>query len=212
MKKAISLFISIVLTMALCACGIENTNEGTDSPAAIEYKVGDTAEGTLFDITVKSAGFVSSIPKGFVKKSWVNSSAGPKQYLEEMDVVPDEGYTLMKIVIKVSNYKGKTNIRYQLVPELDFDNGYSFDLESIKSHASPKLTTGVGISSYYIFPLACSIDIDDPLLFAGVEENLYYAVNQKVQNESEKSLRLLLNIPNSTEDTENLETIVFNLR
>ena len=50
MKKAISLLLALAMCLSLCACGGGQAS-GTKSS---ELKIGDTAKGQLFDVTIQS--------------------------------------------------------------------------------------------------------------------------------------------------------------
>ena len=184
MKKALSLILALVMCLSLCACSKTTTGFS-------ELKVGDTASGKLFDITIQSVETVDKIKNGFVKHVW-----SPVEDTTYRDITAKEGYTIVKITYSYK-YKGKEKGDFKFELSLDYDDGYVFD--SFGGHALPALdnTIKVGFEEYYDTGTLGSFSIDDPLTFAGGEGHKYIFVNNEVLSDTDKALVLKVDVPTS---------------
>ena len=198
MKKAISLLLVLVLCLSLCACG--GTKEGAApeeaSPKASELKVGDTAVGQLFDVTLLSAQPVDCIENGYKWHMW-----SPDEKTTYQDVTAEEGYTIFKITYRYT-YKGKASGEFGFNLLLDYDDGYLFD--GIDGHALPAIDyskSRLGYEeTYEIGAWDCFIYVDDPLSFEGGEITEYIIVNDQVLANTDKSFVLKFDAPTSPWD------------
>ncbi|MBE6817657.1 MAG: hypothetical protein E7517_00660 [Ruminococcaceae bacterium] len=187
MKNAIKISLAIVLvlalTLSLAGCGNKSSS----------MKVGDTAEGTVFDVTVKSAEFVNKIENGLKIHIW-----SPSEETKEQDVYADEGYSIVKIEYDVA-FKGKANGHYTLKFELDYDNGHIFN---DTSHLVPALEGGIGFEESYAFSVERAIDVEDSLQYTGEEGVTYIAVNDIALTDTEKPFDLRVTVPTAAETEE----------
>lgn len=120
MKKAISLLLAIVLCLSLCACGAGKATEAEEQPpVSSELKVGDTAKGQLFDVTIQSVEPVEKIENGFVRHIW-----SPAEKTSYQDITAEEGYTIVEVTYSYS-YKGKEAGEFGFDLTMDYDNGYT---------------------------------------------------------------------------------------
>lgn len=191
MKKAISLLLALVMCLSLCACGGGNdTPETTEaSPKSSELKVGDTATGQLFDITIQSVEAIDKIENGFVWHMW-----SPAEQTTYQDITAEEGYTIVKITYSYT-YKGKEKGEFGFEISLDYDDGYAFD--GLGGHALPALdsTPKIGFEEYYDIGAITTFPIDDPLTFTGGEGIEYIIVNNEVLSITDKPFVLKVDIP-----------------
>lgn len=224
MKKALSILLALVICLSLCACGGGNsdtpdTPETTEAP---ELKVGDTASGQLFDITIQSVEAIDKIENGFVWHMW-----SPEEKTTYQDITAEEGYTIIKITYSYS-YNGKAKGAFSFGLTLDYDDGYTFN--GLGGHSLPALddsTTKIGFEEYYDNGIGetAPFRIDDPLTFTGGEDIEYIIVNNEVLSNTDKSFVLKVDIPTAAWEgvahgngyvlmppqTEP-ETIIYNLR
>lgn len=187
MKKTISLLLALVLCLSLCACGGGQAT-GTKSS---ELKIGDTAKGQLFDVTIQSVEPVEKIENGFVRHMW-----SPAEQTYYQDITAEEGYSIVKITYSYS-YNGKEAGEFGFDLTLDYDDGYTFD--GLGGHALPAIDSGakIGFEEYYDTGVQGSFAIDDPLTFKGAEAFKYFIVNNEVLSNTDKPLVLKVSIPSS---------------
>lgn len=92
MKKTITLLLTLVLCLSLCACGDGKAEAEGKPTESSELKVGDTAKGQLFDVTIQSVEPVEKIENGFVRHMW-----SPAEKTNYQDITAEEGYSIVKI-------------------------------------------------------------------------------------------------------------------
>ena len=191
MKKTISLLLALVLCLSLCACGDGKAEAEGKPTESSELKVGDTAKGQLFDVTIQSVEPVEKIENGFVRHMW-----SPAEKTNYQDITAEEGYTIVKVTYSYS-YNGKEAGEFGFDLTLDYDNGYMFD--GFGGHALPAIDSGVkvGFEEYYDTGVLGSFAIDDPLTFKGAEAFNYIIVNNEVLSNIDKPLVLKVGIPSS---------------
>lgn len=194
MKKTIALLLAFVLCLSLCACGGGNDVSAEETPAkASELKVGDTAVGQLFDVTIKSVEAVDKIENGYVWHMW-----SPEEKTTYQDVTAEEGYTIIKITYSYT-YKGKESGEFGFELLLDYDDGYTFD--GLGEHARPAIDfskSRLGYEERYeVGAWDCYCTISDPLNFTGAEVVEYIIVNDQVLSNTDKAFVLKLDAPTS---------------
>lgn len=191
MKKYIAVLLAFVMCLSLCACGAEKT---PGSAGSSELKVGDTAAGQLFDVTIHSVEPVDGIENGFVRHIW-----NPVEETTYQDITAEEGYTIIKITYSYS-YNGKETGYFGFDLTLDYDNGYTFD--GFGGHALPAIDSGtkIGFEEYYDTGTLDTFTIDDPLTFEGGEAVKYIIVNNEVLSNTDKAFVLKVAIPTSAWD------------
>lgn len=223
MKKVLSLILVLVLCLSLCACGGSKDDSAVaqTSPEASELKVGDTAIGQLFDVTIQSVEPIDKIENGYVWHMW-----SPEEKTTYQDVTAEEGYTIVKVTYSYT-YKGKESGEFGFGLLLDYDDGYTFD--GLGGHALPAIDnskTKIGFEeSYEIGAWDCFCHIDDPLNFTGREVIEYIIVNDQVLSNTDKAFVLKFDVPTSPwayktnewgilslEPVTEPETFTFNLR
>ena len=220
MKKTITLLLALVLCLSLCACGADKVPEASSQPTeSSELKVGDTAKGQLFDVTVQSVEPAEKIKNGFVWHMW-----SPAEKTTYQDITAEEGYTIMKITYSYT-YNGKESGYFGFDLTLDYDDGYTFD--GFGGHALPAIDskTKVGFEEYYDTGEYAEFTIDDPLTFQGGEASKYIIVNNEVLSNTDKAFVLKLGVPTTAWDFTpdqwgnyvleaqgEAETFIFNLR
>ena len=190
MKNAISLLMALVLCLSLCACGGGNDAPETEAPTeSSELKVGDTAAGQLFDITIQSVEPIEKIENGYVWHMW-----SPAEKTTYGDITAAEGYSIVKITYAYS-YNGKEAGEFGFEISLDYDDGYTFD--GLGGHALPALdnTAKIGFEEYYDIGTAATFQINDPLAFTGGENVEYIIVNNEVLTNTDKPFVLKVGIP-----------------
>lgn len=212
MKKMLAIFLLLVMSISLGACGGDKNSS---------LKVGDTASGQLFDVTIQSVEAIDKIENGYVWHMW-----SPEEKTTYQDITAEEGYTIYKIVYSYK-YTGKESGEFCFELSLDYDNGYTFD--GLDGHALPKIdnsVTKLGYEeSYEIGAWDCFIAIDDPLSFVGEEIVEYIIVNDQVLSNTDKAFVLKIDVPTSAWDYElnewgigelvsqsEPETFIYNLR
>ena len=160
MKKIMALILALVLCLSLYACG---GNDASDAPGkASELKIGDTASGELFDVTLLSVEEVDKIENGYVWHMW-----SPAEKTTYQDITAEEGYTIVKISYSYT-YKGKETGEFGFGLMLDYDDGYTFD--SLGGHALPAIDyskSRVGFEEYYETGELGIFAVSDPLNFNG---------------------------------------------
>lgn len=194
MKKTITLLLTLVLCLSLCACGDGKAEAEGKPTESSELKVGDTAKGQLFDVTIQSVEPVEKIENGFVRHMW-----SPAEKTNYQDITAEEGYSIVKITYSYS-YNGKEAGEFGFDLTLDYDNGYMFD--GFGGHVLPTIDSGakVGFEEYYDTGVLGSFAVDDPLTFKGAEAFKYIIVNNEVLSNIDKPLVLKVGIPSSAWD------------
>ena len=190
MKKIMALILALVLCLSLYACG---GNDASDAPGkASELKIGDTASGELFDVTLLSVEEVDKIENGYVWHMW-----SPAEKTTYQDITAEEGYTIVKISYSYT-YKGKETGEFGFGLMLDYDDGYTFD--SLGGHALPAIDyskSRVGFEEYYETGELGIFAVSDPLNFNGGEGIKYMIVNDQVLSDVDKPFVLKFDIPTS---------------
>ena len=173
--------MALVLCLSLCACGDGKAEVEGKPTESSELKVGDTAKGQLFDITIQSVEPVEKIENGFVRHMW-----SPAEKTNYQDITAEEGYSIVKITYSYS-YNGKEGGEFGFDLTLDYDNGYMFD--GFGGHALPTIDSGtkVGFEEYYDTGVLGSFAVDDPLTFKGAEAFKYIIVNNEVLSNTDAS-------------------------
>lgn len=168
------------------------TAEVKTSPKDSIFNVGDTAEGTLCNVTVTSVEFVDKIENGFLEHMWI-----PETRDTYKDVTAEEGYSIVKIEYHF-DYTGKASGNIQLKFELDYDDGYIY--EGVAGHAVPKKSSSItyGFEEKYVFGEQTSFVINDPLSFQGKDAFTYIFVNDAAKNNTDKSFLLRITLPTTT--------------
>lgn len=206
MKKVLALALTLVLVLSLAACG--GGKEGkADETKATTYNIGDTAEGSLCNITIKSFDYIDKIEKGLHRHVWSPTTMDGYE-----DVTAKEGYSIVKIDYSFE-FKGKEKGDLVFHMALDYD-GYIYD--GYKDLIEPELIqNGVGFEEEYTF-LKIYFPVDDPLSYKGETSVFYLVVNNEVKTNTSVPLLLKVNVPTSmyhdgvstTED----ETFVYKVR
>lgn len=189
MKKVFALMLALVIVVSLASCG------GGGEGGSQTYKVGDTAKGTICDITVNSVEFVDKIKDGITEEIWLssgNSTSETKHY----DITAKKGYSIAKIDYSFE-FKGKEKGELLFGFALDYD-GYTFD--DIKENSEPQLeTNGYGFEQKYTTGEQTYFKITDPMNFKGGKGVKYIIINDKAKEKNDKSLVLKVNVPTSTD-------------
>lgn len=221
MKKILALILAAALALSLVACGGDGGagDNNTPSTPSDGLKVGDTAQGQMVDVTVKSVEYIDSIPNGFLRDMW--SPAVEQTY---KDVTAEEGFTIVKITYSFT-YKGKDTGEFYFGLTLDYDDGYTFS--DFSGHALPVARTDgvVGFKEEYVTGEKTHFSITDPLTYEGDEAVKYIIVNDEVISNTDKPFVLKIDAPTSMWDWEadewggyileeqsEAETFVFDLR
>ena len=163
MKKIMVLILALALCLSLCACGGGNDASKTPGKAS-ELKIGGTAAGELFEVTLLSVEAVDKIENGYVWHMW-----SPAEKTTYQDITAEEGYTIVKISYSYT-YKGKEAGEFGFGLTLDDDNGYTFD--SLGGHALPAIDyskSRLGFEEYSETGELSIFAISDPLSFTGGE-------------------------------------------
>ena len=205
MKKWIALLLALVMCLALCACGggEETAQQGGGAATDGLYQIGDTAEGEQFSFTLEAVQNVKYIAGGRLNHA-TNSATG-KETLDRQDVVPNDGYAILRVQFKV-DYSGKEKKEVNLKDSitLDFDDGYTFNAISWNA---PMPTTQDKYSGYFDFndDGDLRITINDPLGYKAESKTIYIFVNTEVVDQIDKPLVLKVDLPGE-------EEFVFNAR
>lgn len=202
MKKLLALMLAAALALSLVSCGGGNDtpnnggNTTPEEPKDTLLKVGDTAQGQMFDVTVKSVEYIDSIPNGFLLDMW---SPAVKQTYQ--DVTAEEGFTIVKITYSFT-YNGKDTGEFYFGLTLDYDDGYTFN--GLGEHALPAVTTGqkVGFEEKYVTGEKTHFSVSDPLTYKGDEGVKYIIVNDEVISNTDKPFVLKIDVPTSMWDWE----------
>lgn len=206
MKKVLALVLTLVMVLSLTACGGGGSgDEKTKATEAEEktLKVGDTAEGKMCDVTIKSVEYVDKIKDGYLSKI--------RDKEEYKDVTAESGYSIVEIKYSF-DYKGKKTGDLDFGFVIDY-NGYTFD--DYKDHSLPKPSSGIMIDEDFCHNNITSFNVDDALSFKGDEGVKYICVNDEVKKDTDKPYVLKVNVSlsdgNDT-DKEQKENFVFDLR
>ncbi len=185
------------------------TTPGTTQPVTEEtapqelfYKIGDTAEGELFSITLKSFEYMDTIKNG--RTHVYGYIENPTLFKEVCDLTALDGYTFIKMVV-VIDYKGKQKTTLPLRNiKLDYDDGYIFDTDSFRQQQHDNCYSN---DTHNVINLD-EIKITDPLAFKPKETTIYMTVNKEVQTNTDKPLVLKVSVPTGT----GTETLQFDIR
>ena len=198
MKKILALLLALILVLSLAACGEKTTpteaitEETTETePEETIFKVGDTAQGQICNITIQSVEYVDNIKDGFCIDMW-----SPTTKTTYKDLTAEEGYSIVKISY-VFDYTGKETGELKVGFTIDYDDGYTFD--GLGGHALPEITNTpkVGFEEKYTTGAKNYYNIEDALAFKDEEAIYYIIVNDEVKENTDKSLVLKVDAPTS---------------
>lgn len=182
MKKILAPLLALVMCLSLVACG-GSEGKTPDAPKTAEAPsmptIGNTAQGSVCDITITSVEYVDKIENGYLFNMW--SPGTEKTY---KDVTAEEGYSIAKISYHF-DYTGKTQGEVELSFAIDYDNGYTFESQQI-GHLEPAMSSGIGFEGKYIFNTYHNFYIDDPLGHKGEDGVAYIIVNNAVVENTDK--------------------------
>lgn len=228
MKKVLALIMALLMVLSLAACGGSSSGEKQGETQEKVFKIGDTAEGKIFNFTVNSVEYIDKIKDGL--KTDYTYSDDPKKFIstKTSDLTADNGYSIVKIDYSF-DYNGKTKGDLLFNIAIDYDSGYVFD--ECKDHfdeckKTVILPSGTNLFGSYIelneneSGKTATYNVNDPISYKGDKGVKYIVVDNEVKNNSEKPLVLKVSASISSGDndtesnnspTEN-ETFIFNIR
>lgn len=135
MKKILSLILTLVMCLSLCACGDENKTSGPDNPpTAQELSIGDIITTDVMEFSLTRVEFADQL-----KHATFSTGQQPDteymlpttEYQSNKTFVADEGYTFLTYSYSLK-YTGKEEIEVDTVMGIsaDYNNGYTFEVWS----------------------------------------------------------------------------------
>jgi|GEM_PF-5265120 len=224
MKKIFTIMLAAIMLLSFVACSGNGggqtanvTTEPTEAPTAEPTeepteepmpKIGETVHGKICDVTITSMEYVDKIKQGLVQSVW-NGYYSDVTY---KDVTAKEGYTILRINYSWV-YTGKTVGKLVFDAELDFDHGFKFNQESKIGHVIPEASSVImyGSEKYQGFEVM-SHKIENALDQNTGRGYICIVVDERVKNDSDKSLVLNFSIPLDTSNSSAKEVYSFNLR
>ena len=187
MKKALSLFLVLVLCISLCACGSNNE--------PIIYKIGDAANTDVAELVVTKVTY-------------------NYDYRPFFNVVPEDGHAFIAIDFTLKNV-GKQTWEYVTAHNgsngkgledmlwLDYNDGYIFAIDDINDGRGKYVAAG-----FFVKPNGFLSDTFTPLS-PKVECRAVFYVPQEVVTNKDASLLVKFNLPTSEGAA---QTTVYTLR